>query len=74
MLDDIKDVERNQAVRSALKAWLDAGKPKDALPCFPIMSVEAPPERKASSMCSASVFAFDGARGLPDIATARMPI
>jgi CRISPR-associated endonuclease Csn1 len=41
MLDDIKDVERNQAVRAVLKAWLDAGKPKDALPCFPIMPVEA---------------------------------
>lgn len=41
MLDEIKDVERNGALRAALKAWLDAGKPKERLPRFPILNAGA---------------------------------
>lgn len=34
-LDCVKDPERNAAVVAALRAWLDAGKPKDAPPLSP---------------------------------------
>jgi len=34
-LERMKDGERNEAVVAALRAWIAAGKPKDALPCSP---------------------------------------
>jgi CRISPR-associated endonuclease Csn1 len=34
-LERIKDAERNAAVQDSLRAWIEAGKPKDALPRSP---------------------------------------
>ncbi len=34
-LDRLKDLDRNRAVFDSLKAWIDAGKPKDAPPLSP---------------------------------------
>lgn len=41
MLDEIKDVERNGALRAVLSEWIKAGKPKDRLPVWPMLSASA---------------------------------
>jgi CRISPR-associated endonuclease Csn1 len=34
-LDAVKDAERQRGMIAALRTWIEAGKPKDRLPCFP---------------------------------------